>query len=281
MVGTNGAGKSSLLKLIQKKIPMAKGLAEWTKNIKIGYFEQENAQLNPHNTVIEELHNRYRFLTDQEVRSVLGSVRLVGENVFKSVGVISGGERAKLCFAILMLERSNVLILDEPTNHLDLATKEVLEQALDAFDGTLIFVSHDRYLLNRIATRIIDISENGVESYDCGFEAYIEQQNMPEPRKPEVQPVTAQKDSVSEKSQKVYRGREQRAADAKRKLRLRELEEGIDKLQAQISVLEEEMTQPEVCADYTLMHEKCMELDELKTRVAQDTEEWLALCEED
>lgn len=279
LVGANGTGKSSLLKLIQRKIPLSKGTVEWTKNIRIGYFEQENAQLNPYNTVMDEIHNRYRSMTELEVRSALGSVRLVGENVFKQVGVISGGERAKLCFALLMLERSNVLILDEPTNHLDLATKEVLEKALDAFDGTLIFVSHDRYLLSRIATRILEISDEGVVSHPGGFESYIEEQKRQE--QPERAAGEEQQRPVqSEKGQKVYRGKEQRAADAKRKLRIRELEESINAAQAQVNALEAEISRPEVCADYALMQEKCAELDALRAVMSGDTDEWLLLCEE-
>lgn len=284
LVGANGAGKSSLLKLLQKKLPFSKGTVEWTKNIKIGYFEQENAHLNPHLTVMDEIHNRFKHLSEQEIRSVLGSVRLVGENVFKPVGVISGGERAKLCFAILMLERSNVLILDEPTNHLDLSTKDVLQQALEAFDGTLIFVSHDRYLLSGIATRILEITERGVESFSGGFEAYIEEQKARDQaiRQQEEQAKQEQQRLLAaDKNQKVYRGKEQRAADAKRKLRIRELETGIDALQTEISALEEEMTLPEVCADYLLMNEKCAALSELKNQMSDDMDEWLMLCEED
>ncbi|MDE5578229.1 MAG: ATP-binding cassette domain-containing protein [Oscillospiraceae bacterium] len=173
IIGSNGIGKSTLLKIIQRILPCSHGIIEWTKNVKISYFDQENAQLDPRKTVMDEVHSRYRTMSDREIRSLLGCVRLVGENVFKQVGVISGGERAKLCFAIMMLERGNVLILDEPTNHLDIDTKEVLEQALCEFDGTIIFVSHDRYLLNKLATRIFEITENSAESFNGGFDDYI------------------------------------------------------------------------------------------------------------
>ena len=173
IIGENGIGKSTLLKILLSKLPH-KGLVQWTSNVKISYFDQESANLNPDNTVIEEIHSHYPSMNDVEIRSLLGLVRLTGENVFKKIGVISGGERAKVCFALMMLEHGNVLVLDEPTNHLDLATKEVLEKALEEYTGTIIFVSHDRYLLNRISTRILEIRHNEAESFTGGFDGYIE-----------------------------------------------------------------------------------------------------------
>ena len=284
LVGSNGAGKSSLLKVIQKIIPYSKGYIEWTKNIKISYFEQENAQLNLNNTVIEEIHSRFKHMTEQEIRSVLGLVRLTGENVFKKVGIINGGERAKLCFAIIMLERSNVLIFDEPTNHLDLATKEVLERALSEFDGTLIFVSHDRYLLNKISSRIIEISPDKIESFECGFESYMETKKARDfeiQQQEDLQKQEQQKALAAEKNVKTYRNKEQRSADAQRKKRIKELEVDIDNLQTQISAIEEDMTKPEIFSDYQLMNEKCMAVAELKSVMADETDEWLMLCEEE
>lgn len=282
VVGGNGIGKSTLLKIIQKLIPHSKGRIEWTKNVKISYFDQENAQLNPSNTVLEELHGRYRGMTEQSLRSVLGSVRLVGENVFKQVGVISGGERAKLCFAIIMLEHANVLVLDEPTNHLDLSAKEALEKALSEYTGTVIFVSHDRYLLNRIATRILEITPNRTEAFECGFEDYIaekKQRELAERQQQDMLKQEQQKAQAAEKSLKTYRTREQRNADAQRKKRIRELENTIDDLQKQVDALEEEMTTPEVFSDYQLMNEKCMLVADLKTQISDMTDEWLELSE--
>ncbi|MBQ7783423.1 MAG: ABC-F family ATP-binding cassette domain-containing protein, partial [Oscillospiraceae bacterium] len=177
IVGANGMGKSTLLKIIQKKYPVTHGSIEWSKNIKISYFDQENSQLDFSKTVIDEIHDRRRGMTEQQVRSLLGLVKFTGENVFKQVGVISGGERAKLCFAVMMLERGNVLILDEPTNHLDLDAKEVLEDALSDYEGTVILVSHDRYLLSRICDKIFEITPGKMEEFDGGFEGYLEQKH--------------------------------------------------------------------------------------------------------
>ena len=283
IIGSNGIGKSSLLKIIQHKLPCSHGLIEWTKNVKISYFDQENSQLNFNNTVIEEIHSRYRTMSDQSVRTLLGSVRMVGENVFKPISVISGGERAKLCFAIMMLERGNVLILDEPTNHLDINTKEVLEKALCEFDGTIIFVSHDRYLLNRLATRILEITENSVESFNGGFDDYMEKRREKElaaEKLIEAEKNAKAKQAAAEKSVKSYRSKEQRAADAKKRNRIKELEREIEKLETEMQLLQEEMASPEACADYQIMQEKCALFEEKKKLSADYSDEWLMLSEE-
>ncbi len=283
VIGANGAGKSTLLKIIQRLIPCSHGSIEWTKNIKISYFDQENSQLNFNNTVMEEIHSRYRTMTDQAVRTLLGSVRMVGENVFKPISVISGGERAKLCFAIMMLERGNVLILDEPTNHLDIDTKEVLEKALCEFDGTIIFVSHDRYLLNKLATRIIEITPNGIENYKGGFDDFMEvkrARSLAEQQKQDAERAEKAKQTAAEKNVKSYRSKEQRAADAKKRNRIKELEKEIEKLEIEMQQLQEEMSDPEVCQDYQLMQEKCSLFEEKKALSSEYSDEWLELSEE-
>ncbi len=282
VIGPNGIGKSTLLKVIQRKIPCSHGIIEWTKNVKISYFDQENAQLDPNKTVIDEVHSRYRTMSDKDVRSILGSVRIVGENVFKRVGVISGGERAKLCFAIMMLERGNVLILDEPTNHLDIDTREALEQALCEFDGTIIFVSHDRYLLNRLATRIIEISENSAESFDGGFDDYIaakREKELAEQSEAERQKQEAARQLAEEKKVKAYRSKEQRASDAKRRNRIKELEAEIERLEKEMAEVQQELADPAVCSDYQLMQEKCAALEDMKRLCSEYEDEWVELNE--
>ena len=283
IIGSNGIGKSTLLKIIQRKLPCSHGIIEWTKNVKISYFDQENSQLDFNNTVMEEVHRRYPTMTDQAVRNLLGSVRMTGENVFKPVSVISGGERAKLCFGIMMLERGNVLILDEPTNHLDIDTREVLENALYEYDGTIIFVSHDRYLLNRLSTRILEITENCVESYDSGFDDYMaakRAKQLEKERQLEESKAEQAKQAAAEKNTKAYRSKEQRAADAKKRNRIKEIEKEIEILEAEMQKLQEEMVSPEVCADYQLMQKKCSEFEELKNRSSDLSDEWLMLSED-
>ncbi len=283
IIGSNGIGKSTLLKIIQRKLPCSHGIIEWTKNIRISYFDQENAQLDLNDSVMDAIHKRYRTMSDQSVRSLLGCVRLTGENVYKPVGVISGGERAKLCFALMMLERGNVLILDEPTNHLDIATKEVLEQALCEFDGTIIFVSHDRYLLNKLSSRIIEITENSVENFEGGFDDYLEikrERQALEDKNTELAKQEKAKQIAEEKNVKTYRSKEQRSQDAKKRLRIKELEAEIERLESEMSALQEEMTDPDVCADYQLMQDKCSKFEELKQLSSDYSDEWLLLCEE-
>lgn len=283
IIGSNGIGKSTLLKILMSKLPHIRGKIEWNKNIKISYFDQENSQLNVNNTVIEEIHSRYRTMTDLSIRSLLGRVRMIGENVFKQVGVISGGEKAKLCFAIMMLERGNVLILDEPTNHLDLFTKEVLEEALDSFDGTIIFVSHDRYLLNKLATKIIDIREDSTEIFTGRFDEYFELKKQLETQRNNevaIEKQEAARRLAEENKAKTYKSKQQRSADAKNRTRIKELENIINSNELEMQRLQEEMADPGVCSDYQLMQEKCQQYEELRAITNEISDEWLELCEQ-
>lgn len=284
IVGANGIGKSTLLKIIRKDIRTPKGSVEWNKNVKISYFDQENSQLDFNKTVIDEIHDRRRGMTDEQVRSLLGLVKFTGENVFKQVGVISGGERAKLCFAIMMLERGNVLILDEPTNHLDIDAKEVLEDALAKFEGTVILVSHDRYLLSRVCDRIFEITPGQLCEYNSGFEEYLTAKRAKVQAEQEAQAEIKQqkaKEEAEKKNAAAYRSKEQRAKDAKRRSRIRELEKLISELEVKMAAVQEEMTSPEAAADYVLMNEKCAEYEQLKQQSSDYSDEWLMLSEED
>ena len=274
IIGDNGIGKSTLLRIIQEKLPH-KGIVRWNSNVKISYFEQESTNLNRELTVMEELHSRYPSLSELEVRSLLAQVRLVGENVFKETGVISGGERAKLCFAIMMQEHGNVLILDEPTNHLDLSTKEAIEEALEEYTGTIIFVSHDRYLLSKIADRLIELTDGGYRCHNFGFEKYLDvlrEEQSEQKRAADEEKRQRAAEAAKEKSEKNYRSKQQRSADAARKNEMRRLEKEIDELQAKIDVLTEEIGREEVYSDYELMNAKCAEIDELKQRIDENFE---------
>lgn len=283
IIGANGIGKTSILKLIQGIIPHEGGNISWGGNVKISYFEQEHAILDPHKTVLEEIMDRYPRLSEQQARSVLGAVLLTGENVFKPISVLSGGERAKLCFAIMALNRGNVLVLDEPTNHLDLSTKEVLENALAEFGGTIILVSHDRYLLNKVASRIIEIKHDEVNSYEGNFDAYSEAVNAA--RQLKMQSEAEIKRAEEEKAYKEnkarqYRSKEQRAADAQKRNRIRELEKEIEGTEVLIFELENAISDPEIASDYSKMSEKCKELEEAKTALDQKMDEWAELSDQ-
>lgn len=283
IIGANGIGKTSILKLIQGIIPHEGGNICWGGNVKISYFEQEHAILDPHKTVLEEIMDRYPRLSEQQARSVLGAVLLTGENVFKPISVLSGGERAKLCFAIMALNRGNVLVLDEPTNHLDLNTKEVLEDALAEFGGTIILVSHDRYLLNKVASRIIEIKHDEVNSYEGNFDAYSEAVNAA--RQLKMQSEAEIKRAEEEKAYKEnkarqYRSKEQRAADAQKRNRIRELEKEIEDTEVLIFELENAISDPEIASDYSKTSEKCKELEEAKTSLDQKMDEWAELSDQ-
>ena len=283
IIGANGIGKTSILKLIQGIIPHEGGNISWGGNVKISYFEQEHAILDLHKTVLEEIMDRYPRLSEQQARSVLGAVLLTGENVFKPISVLSGGERAKLCFAIMALNRGNVLVLDEPTNHLDLSTKEMLEDALAEFGGTIILVSHDRYLLNKVASRIIEIKHDEVNSYEGNFDAYSEAVNAA--RQLKMQSEAEIKRAEEEKAYKEnkarqYRSKEQRAADAQKRNRIRELEKEIEGTEVLIFELENAISDPEIASDYSKMSEKCKELEEAKTALDQKMDEWAELSDQ-
>lgn len=282
IIGDNGIGKSTLLKIIQEKIPH-KGIVRWNSNIKISYFEQESTNLNREMTVMEEIHSRYPSMSDLEVRSLLAQVRLTGENVFKETGVISGGERAKLCFAIMMQEHGNVLILDEPTNHLDLSSKEAIEEALAEYTGTVIFVSHDRYLLSKIADRLIELTDGKYRLHNYGFEKYLDvlrDEQAEQKRIADAEKFARNAEIAKEKAVKTYRNKQQRSADAVRKNEMKRLEREIDDFQAEIDALTEEISREEVYSDYELMNEKCTRIEELKQKIDDNFDKMIELEEQ-
>ena len=278
IVGDNGIGKSTLLKVLQNIIHH-NGIVRWNQNVKYSYFEQESESLDKLLTVFDTIKERYPLMTDFEVRSLLGKVRISGENVFKEIGVISGGERAKVCFALIMLEHANVLILDEPTNHLDIYTREVLEDALSRYTGTIIFVSHDRYLLNRISTNVLELTSNVVEMFNGNFDNYMnikERREQEEKAAEEFEKAQKAREAAKQKKENVYKSKAQRAEEAKIRARIKELEKSIDDVQSQIDTLSEEITKPEISSDFKLMNEKCLLIEELKNKMDEQFEE---LCE--
>lgn len=279
IIGDNGIGKSTLLKIIQGLLPH-EGKIHWNTNIKISYFEQESTNLNRELTVMEELHSRYPSLTDLEVRNLLAQVRFTGENVFKETGVISGGERAKLCFAIMMQEHGNVLILDEPTNHLDLSSKEAIETALEEYTGTIIFVSHDRYLLSKIADRLIELTDGGYREHNYSFEKYLNilrEEQAEKKRISDAEKFAKMAESAKNKQVKTYRSKQQRSADAARKNEIRRLENEIEEFQNKINFLTEEISREEVYSDYELMNAKCSEIDGLKSKIDENFDKLIEL----
>jgi ATP-binding cassette subfamily F protein 3 len=254
----------------------------WGNNVKISYFDQQHEMLDRSGTVIGEVQRQNPRLSDQDARSVLASVLIRGEDVFKPVSVISGGERAKLCFAVMALNKGNVLILDEPTNHLDMTTKEVLEDALAQFEGTIILVSHDRYLLNKVVGRIIEIKPDEVNSYEGDFDAYIEavtaQQQALQAAENERKQAE-EREAFERSRQQSHKSKQQRAADAKRRERIRQLEKEIEEAEQLIARLEGEIADPKIAADYTVINEKCSQLDSLRSELEAKMDEWAELAD--
>lgn len=275
LIGPNGIGKSTLLKALLGISPQ-KGSVRWGGNVKISYYDQENKTLNPENTALDELWGRFPRMAQYEVRSILGQVLLTGDNVFKKISVLSGGERARVAFAIMMTERANTLILDEPTNHLDLQSKEALEQSLIDFEGTLIFVSHDRYFLNTIPTKIIELSRSGLKIYNGNFDFYLEQVK----KEQALEQAALQKPSKTEKEKSGYRSKQDRREEAQRKAAIKKLETLMETLDAEIKAIETELATPEVSADYEKLTALCKELEEKKAQHDEAFFEWAELCEE-
>ncbi len=269
VIGDNGIGKSSLFKTIQGIIPHYVGEVIWGKNATISYYEQENLNLNPENKAIDELWDRFPHIPEAQIRKVLGNVLLTKEEVFRPVKVISGGERARLALCIIMLEKSNVLLLDEPTNHLDLNSKEVLESALSDYDGTVIFISHDRYLLNKIPDKIVEITREGAVIYDGNYEYYKERLMSLKSAE-----TAEKKAEPKKKAETTYRSKEQRRADAQRKQRIRELENEISYLEQTCAELEKELSAEEVYSNFELTREKSLQLEEANKKLEICFDEW-------
>jgi len=255
IVGANGIGKTTFLKALLNKVNYD-GSIKWGKNLKITYFEQENKTLKKENTLLRELMDKTGILTELEGRNTLGRLLFSGEDVFKKVENLSGGEKAKLKFAIMMLNKGNILIMDEPTNHLDLSSKEVLDESLEKYQGTIIMVSHDRYLLNKIPTKIVELDSDGFTVYEGNFDNYL-QNKTEKTKQPEIK-------KESEEKNKFYRSKKDRAEEVKIKNLIKKTEDEIEELEAKILNLNEEISSKEIATDYELLNLKCSELEETK-----------------
>lgn len=256
LIGPNGIGKSTMLKALVGET-IQEGEIRWGANVKVSYYEQENLTLNKENTAMDELWDRFPKLEPYDIRSKLGQVLITGDNVFKKIEVLSGGERARVAFAIMMMENGNTLVLDEPTNHLDLQSKEELEKSLREFEGSVIIVSHDRYFLNTIPTKLIEMSIDGIKVYNGNFDFYLSEQ-----KKEQVQKLTIATAKPSERS--GYRSKQDRALEIKIRQQKKALEDRLVDLENQIGELEIRIASPEVSADYELLQQLCVDLENLK-----------------
>ena len=276
IVGPNGIGKSTFIKSIVDQIPFIKGEKQFGANVEVGYYDQTQSKLTPTNTVLDELWNDFKLTPEVEIRSRLGAFLFSGDDVKKSVGMLSGGERARLLLAKLSMENNNFLILDEPTNHLDIDSKEVLENALIDFDGTLLFVSHDRYFINRVATHVLELSENGSTLYLGDYDYYVD-------KKAEMEVSLTEEASTSNQAKEVssvndYQAQKESQKEARKLMRqIENLEAEIEELESQSQAISEQMLETN---DAEKLMELQAELDKISHRQEEAMLEWEELSEQ-
>ena len=277
IVGPNGIGKSTLIKSIVGQIPFIKGGARFGADVEVGYYDQTQSKLTPHNTVLDELWNDFKLTPEVEIRNRLGAFLFSGDDVKKTVGMLSGGERARLLLAKLSMENNNFLILDEPTNHLDIDSKEVLENALIDFDGTLLFVSHDRYFINRVATQVLELSEEGSTLYLGDYDYYLEKKAELEAlaaAQAEAVPVS----SMEEVASNDYHLQKQNQKELRKiTRRIEQLEAEMEELDQKIQDITETMHSTNDAADLVQLQS---ELDQLTVQQEAVMEEWAELSEQ-
>ena len=272
IVGPNGIGKSTFIKSIVDQIPLIKGEKHLGANVEVGYYDQTQSKLTPSNTVLDELWNDFKLTPEVEIRNRLGAFLFSGDDVKKSVAMLSGGEKARLLLAKLSMENNNFLILDEPTNHLDIDSKEVLENALIDFDGTLLFVSHDRYFINRVATQVLELSENGSTLYLGDYDYYVEKKAELVASQAEESAAVNQEKEVSPVND--YQAQKESQKELRKLMRqIENLETEIEELETQSQAISEQMLE-------TNNAEKLMELQAELDKIGHRQEEAMLEWEE-
>ena len=291
IVGSNGIGKTTLLKILNGELQQTEGYLKRGVNLDIGYYDQRQEQLNPDNTVIDEIYDSFRLYKESEIRSFLGRFLFKGDSVFNTVGDLSGGEKARLALLKLMMAGTNVLLLDEPTNHLDIESKEVFEEALLAYPGTVIAVSHDRYFLNKIATRIFEIEAGGITQYVGGYDYYEEKKAqvtsanayIKELRDGSAGGGSGSSESTSDKQNETPLSaaeerllkKKQETENKRLKKQKEKLEKDIEEKEQEITEIQEEMCQPEILGNPKKMKELSDKLDDAKETLDTFYEQWM------
>ena len=266
IIGANGTGKTTILKILNGLLPPDDGSIELGSKVLIGYYDQEHHVLNMNKTIFEEISDEYPYLTNTEIRNVLAAFLFTGDDVFKPIHTLSGGERGRVSLAKLMLSEANFLILDEPTNHLDIVSKEILEQALNAYTGTVLYVSHDRYFINQTATRILDLTNQAMVNYIGNYDYYLEKKEELTLIYAPQATITATETSPSTAKADWKQQKEEQARLRKRENELTEQE--IEKLEQRDKEIDEEMAQPEVSVNVA----ECIRLSKEKADIAQKLE---------
>ena len=280
IVGPNGIGKTTFIKSVVGKLPFIKGTSTYGANVEVGYYDQTQSALTPSNTVLDELWNDFATTPEVEIRNRLGAFLFSGDDVKKSVSMLSGGEKARLLLAKLSMENNNFLILDEPTNHLDIDSKEVLENALIDFDGTLLFVSHDRYFINRVATKVMEISEDGATIYLGDYDYYLEKKAELE----ELARLEAEENQVSEEVQVASAGASDYQAQKANQKEMRKLSRRIEQIENELETIEERLEEISAAMletnDVAELSDLQKELDDLTDSQEALMEEWSDLSEQ-
>ena len=276
IIGDNGTGKTTLLKIINELVPMDSGTIRLGTNVEIGYYDQEHHVLHMDKTLFEEISDDYPYLTNTEIRNTLAAFLFTGEDVFKKISALSGGERGRVSLAKLMLSEANFLILDEPTNHLDITSKEILETALNAYEGTVLSVSHDRYFINRTAGRILELTHQQFVNYIGNYDYYLEKKEL-------LTPVSETASSAAEEpsAQKLdwKQQKENQALIRKRENDLKKCEEKIEALETQSAALDDEMAKPEIATNSAKLQEIAGEKERITAELEALYARWEALSE--
>ena len=281
IIGDNGTGKTTILKIINGLLDADSGSIVLGTNVHIGYYDQEHHVLHPEKTLFEEISDAYPYLNNTEIRNTLAAFLFTGDDVFKRIEHLSGGERGRVSLAKLMLSESNFLILDEPTNHLDIASKEILEDALNAYEGTLLYVSHDRYFINRTASRILDLTNKQLLGYLGNYDYYLE-------KKKELESAFIQntasssssKDTVSENKQDWLSQKELQARQRKKENDLKKCESEISALEAEQNEIDTQMADPENSTNAAKLQELSARRENIDSRLAELYEKWEILADD-
>ncbi len=288
IIGDNGTGKTTLLKIINELESMDSGQIRLGSKVEIGYYDQEHHVLHSEKTLFDEISDDYPALTNTQIRNTLAAFLFTGDDVFKKISELSGGERGRVSLAKLMLSNANFLILDEPTNHLDITSKEILEQALNDYEGTVLYVSHDRYFVNQTATRILDLYNKQFYSFAGNYDYYLEKKDVVEQPSGAVQPNgqtttaganTDAAESASDSKLSWQQQKEEQALKRKKENRLRKCEDDIAALEDEIAQLNEQMADPAIATDVAKLQELSKKQTALQETLEQRYEEWEELSE--
>ncbi|MBB1080375.1 ABC-F family ATP-binding cassette domain-containing protein [Limosilactobacillus sp. STM2_1] len=275
IIGPNGIGKSTLLKSVLHKIPLISGTIKPGANLEVGYYDQEQQQLHPDKTVLEEVWDDHPEVPEKDIRSLLGSFLFVGDDVYKVVHELSGGEKARLELTKLSFKSINFLILDEPTNHLDIDSREVLENAINEFDGTVLFISHDRYFINQVATDVLVMSKDGIKHYEGNYDDYLAALAKENSNDIDTAPTT--KTTVGKKS--YQQSKEQQRARRKIQRQVDDLEQQMATLETKQEEVQEQMSQPDIATDIGKLTDLQKQLDELKAQSEEVEIAWTEAAE--